>query len=163
MQRHSGMMFHLQRRTSFLLEREWQLSSMIIGLLVFQVTSRLGQVDHERFPSFPEVQPSTRKMTRTENSIAGRKGGSNHWGLSRIDQDLEAKEGEEEEEEEEGIVAEVEEEEAEAEAVGKCVLNLYICEWSLNSPYSMISLGPSDYGDQSHQTQVQVHDVSRSG
>nr|XP_023872537.1 uncharacterized protein LOC111985117 [Quercus suber] len=115
MQRHSGMMFHLQRRTSFLLE----LSSMIIGPPVFQVTSRLGQVDHERFPSFPEDQPSTREMMRTENSIVERKGGSNHWGLSQIDQDLEAEEGEEEEEE-----AEVEEEEA--EAVGKCILNLSV-------------------------------------
>ena len=54
------------------------------------------------------------------------KGGSNHWGLSWIDQDLEAEEGGGRGRvgEEEGIVAEVEEEEA--EAVDKCVLNLSV-------------------------------------
>ena len=38
-------------------------------------------MDHERFPSFPEVQLSTRKMMRTENSIVGRKGGVQSLGL----------------------------------------------------------------------------------
>jgi len=32
----------------------------------------------------------------------------------------------------------------------------FVCEWSLNSPYSMTSLGQSDYGDQT----TQVHDVT---
>ena len=38
----------------------------------------------------------------------------------------------------------------------------FICEWSLNSPYSMISLGPSDYGDQSHQTQRKFKFMTRA-
>ena len=116
MRRRSGMLFHLQGRTCFLLERECQLSNMINRLLVSRVTSSLVQEDHERFPSFPEVHLGTRTMRMMKNSSMGREGVSNHWGLSQIDQHLEAEDEEEdEEEEEEEEVAEEEEEEGEEE------------------------------------------------
>jgi hypothetical protein len=79
MQMHSGTMYHLRRRTFFLLERDLQLLNMINGLQVPHVMLNLDQEDHERFPSLPEAQPSTRKMTTTMTKCSiRREGESNH-------------------------------------------------------------------------------------
>ena len=107
MQRHSGAKNHLQERSHFLWETEWQLSNMKCNLLVFQMVLSRVREDHGKSLSPREAKLSTRKMRKIKRSHTGKRGEYNPWGSSPTDQCLvvkgEGKEGEAEAEAEEDV------------------------------------------------------------